>query len=158
VNTVPCKTAVAFQPFPYLPDGLFNPIRFCLHSSISNAEGESSGYNRDAFRFPHVPHLNFNYGGSSAMKTMVTWSLKPGGLHEAARRFVSGEAGPQAGLTLLGRWHSVDMRIGFALFEGDDPVAHYASAAKWADVMDMKTHVVIEDSEAGPIIASLAKK
>lgn len=92
------------------------------------------------------------------MKTMVTWSLRPGGLTEAARRFVSGEAGPQVGLTLLGRWHSVDMSIGFSLFEGDNPVAQYASAAKWADIMDFKTYIVIEDGEAGPIIASVAKK
>ena len=92
------------------------------------------------------------------MKTMVTWSLKPGALTEAARRFVSGEAGPHKDLTMLGRWHSVDMSIGFAVWEGDNPVAHYASAAKWADIMDFKTYMVIEDSDAGPIIASLAKK
>jgi Protein of unknown function (DUF3303) len=92
------------------------------------------------------------------MKTMVTWSLKSGELAEAARRFVSGEAGPQGGLTMLGRWHSVDLSIGFALYEGDNPVDHYASAAKWADIMDFKTHIVIEDSEAGPIIASVAKR
>jgi len=92
------------------------------------------------------------------MKTMVTWTLKSGELAEAARRFISGEAGPHEDLKLLGRWHSVDMSIGFSLFEGDNPVAHYASAAKWADIMDFKTHIVIEDSEAGPIIASAAKR
>ncbi len=92
------------------------------------------------------------------MKTMVTWSLKPAGLAEAARRFVTGEAEPHEDLTLLGRWHSVDMSIGFSLFESDNPAAHYASAAKWADIMDFKTYIVIEDSEAGPIIASVAKK
>lgn len=92
------------------------------------------------------------------MKTMVTWNLKSGELLEAARRFVSGAAGPQGSLKLLGRWHSVDMSIGFALYEGDNPVDHYASAANWADIMDFRTYVVIEDSEAGPIIASVAKK
>jgi hypothetical protein len=100
----------------------------------------------------------FDYGGSSAMKTMVTWSLKSGELVEAARRFVSGEAGPQGGLKMLGRWHSVDLSIGFALYEGDNPVDHYASAAKWGDIMDFRSYMVIEDSEAGPIIAGVAKK
>jgi hypothetical protein len=113
----------------------------------------------DAFRFRHFPHLNFNYGGSSAMKTMVTWSLKPGGaLQEAARRFVAGDAAAQEGLKILGRWHSVDLSIGFSLIEGDNLSSHYAAAAKFADILDFRTYLVIEDSEAGPIIASVAKK
>lgn len=91
------------------------------------------------------------------MKTMVTWSLKHGQLTEAARRFVAGEAAPHESLKILGRWHSVDLSIGFTLYEGDHVAAHYASAAKWADIMDLRTYLVIEDSEAGPIIASLAK-
>ncbi len=91
------------------------------------------------------------------MKTMVTWSLKPGSFNEAVRRFLAGEAQPHPDLKVLGRWHSVDLSAGFALFEGDNPAAHYASAAKWADVMDMKTYMVVEDSDVGPALAALKK-
>ena len=87
---------------------------------------------------------------------MVTSSLKSGEAYrEAARRFVSGEVTPAPGLKLLGRWHSVDMSIGFSLWESDTAGPHYASAAKWADVLDFRTYVVVEDAEIAPILASL---
>ena len=93
------------------------------------------------------------------MKTMVVYGLRTGAsFSEAARRFVSGEAGPPEGLTLLGRWHSVDMSTGFALYDSEDAAPHYAAAAKWVDVLEFKTYLVIEDNEAGPILASIAKK
>ena len=92
------------------------------------------------------------------MKTMVTWSAKPGCVPEAVRRFLAGMAGPDEGVTILGRWHSVDMSIGFTLSESDSPAAHYAIAAKWADIMDLKTYLVIEDSEVGPLMAAASKK
>jgi hypothetical protein len=87
------------------------------------------------------------------MKTMLVWSLKPGTLREAASRFLAGQATPPAGITLLGRWHSVDLNIGFSLYEGSDAAAMYAGSAPWADVLDLKTHIVLEDAEAGPILA-----
>jgi len=93
------------------------------------------------------------------MKTMVTWSLKPGAaLSEAAGRFVTGAAAPEPGVTMLGRWHSVDLSGGFTLYETDSPAALHAGAAKWADILDLKNYIVIEDNEAGPVIAGLAKK
>ncbi len=93
------------------------------------------------------------------MKTMVVWSLKPGAsLSEAVRRFLAGEAAPEPGTKMLGRWHSVDLSVGFTLTETDDPTMHYVAAAKWADIMDLRTYTVVEDSEAGPILASVVKK
>ncbi len=92
------------------------------------------------------------------MKIMTTWSLKPGGLSEAVRRFLAGEAAPPQGVTLLGRWHSADMSIGFTLTETNDATAIYRLAAPWADVLDLKNYIVIEDSEAGPVLAGLGKK
>jgi Domain of unknown function (DUF3303) len=92
------------------------------------------------------------------MKTMVTWSAKSGeGFKDAVRRFLAGEAAPEPGVTILGRWHSVDLSIGFTLYEATDMAALYASAAKWADILDLKNYIVIEDNEAGPILASLKK-
>lgn len=90
------------------------------------------------------------------MKFMVTWTAKSGeGLREAIRRFLAEGGGPEPGLKLLGRWHSVDMSIGFTLYESDTAVPHYAAAAKWADVLDIRTYLVVEDAEAAPVLASL---
>lgn len=92
------------------------------------------------------------------MKVMVTWSLKSGqNFSEAVRRFLAGEAGPEPGQKILGRWHSVDLSCGFTLYESDNPAAHYAAAAKWVDILDLKTQLVVEDSEAGPILAALQR-
>jgi hypothetical protein len=93
-----------------------------------------------------------------SMKVMVTWSAKSGpGFSEAVRRFLAGEAAPEPGQKILGRWHSVDMSIGFTLYEADDAATHYAAAAKWADVLDLRSYLVVEDAEAGPILAALKK-
>jgi Protein of unknown function (DUF3303) len=93
------------------------------------------------------------------MKTMTVWSLKPGApLSEAVRRFLAGEGDSEPGATILGRWHSVDVSIGFTLVESDSPTAHYTNSAKWGDILDIRTYIVLEDSEAGPILASVVKK
>jgi hypothetical protein len=92
------------------------------------------------------------------MKTMVVWSLKPGAsLSEGIRRFLAGEAAAEPGTTILGRWHSVDLSIGFTLVESDDPTPHYVTGVKWSDILDIRTYIVLEDSEVGPILASMAK-
>jgi hypothetical protein len=88
------------------------------------------------------------------MKVMTTWSTKPGTLREAVGRFLKGMATPAPGVTMLGRWHSVDLSIGYSLYETNDPAALHLTGALWADVLDLKTVLVIEDSEAG---ANLAK-
>ncbi len=93
------------------------------------------------------------------MKVMVTWSAKSGpAFLDAARRFLAGEAAPEPGQKILGRWHSVDMSIGFTLYESENAATHYAAAAKWADILDIRSYLVVEDSEAGPILAGLGKK
>jgi hypothetical protein len=93
------------------------------------------------------------------MKTMVTWSAKSGeGFKEAVSRFLAGKASAPEGVTMLGRWHSVDLSIGFTLYETDDVTRLYAFSTGWTDILDIKNYIVIEDSEAGPILASLGKK
>jgi hypothetical protein len=92
------------------------------------------------------------------MKTMVTWSAKSGeGFKEAVSRFIVNQAAPPEGVKMLGRWHSVDLSIGFTLYETDNMAALYATAATWADILDLKNYIVVEDSEVGPILASLKK-
>jgi hypothetical protein len=91
------------------------------------------------------------------MKFMTTWTFPTGNLPEAAERFLAGVAVPEAGVTLLGRWHNVDCSGGFALYETNDPVALYKGAAKWADVLELTNIAVIEDGDAGPVLAGLFK-
>ena len=42
------------------------------------------------------------------------------------RRFLAGEAEAEPGMKILGRWHSVDLSIGFTVYESDNAAAHYA--------------------------------
>ncbi len=92
------------------------------------------------------------------MKFMSTWTLLPGSVRTAAEQFLAGEGTPAAGVTLLGRWHSVDCSGGFALYETDNAAALHTGAAKWADLLEINTVAVIEDAEAGPSLASVFKK
>ena len=92
------------------------------------------------------------------MKFMTTWSVRPGATQEAVDRFLAGYAEPVEGATLLGRWHAIDVSGGFTLSETSDPAALYRNAAQWADVIELKTVVVLEDGAVGPILASVFKK
>jgi hypothetical protein len=92
------------------------------------------------------------------MKFMSTWALLPGSVSTAAEKFLAGEASPAPGVTLLGRWHSVDCSGGFALYETDNAAALHLGAAKWADLLEITTVAVIEDAEAGPnLVATYGK-
>jgi hypothetical protein len=92
------------------------------------------------------------------MKFMSTWAVKDGAIQEAVDRFLAGKAAPQPGVTLLGRWHSIDLSHGYSLYETDDPAAMYAGGARWADVMELETVVVVEDDVAGPALAAIYGK
>ena len=92
------------------------------------------------------------------MKFMTTWALIPGSVAETATRFLAGEGAPTEGVTLLGRWHNVDCSGGFALYETDNAAALHQGAAKWADLIEISTAVVIEDAEAGASLAAVFKK
>jgi hypothetical protein len=92
------------------------------------------------------------------MKFLSTWSVRHGHLTNAVQRFLAGEAQPAPGVTLLGRWHKADFSGGFSLSETDHPVALYEFAAKWADVLEIHTSLVVDDAEAGPVLAKVFKK
>ena len=92
------------------------------------------------------------------MKFMTTWSAKPETLREAVGRFLAGQGMPAAGVTLLGRCHSADLSGGFSLSESDNPSAVYETAAVWADLLDLKTTLVVEDADAGPVLAKVFSK
>lgn len=71
------------------------------------------------------------------------------------RDFFPEKAQPTGGIKLLGRWHNADLSGGFSLLETDDATAAYAFSVEWSDVLEIHTHLVIEDADAG---AALAKR
>ncbi|HTV82867.1 MAG TPA: DUF3303 family protein [Acidobacteriaceae bacterium] len=83
------------------------------------------------------------------MKVMSTFTIRPGCMPEAAKRFLSGKAEPPAGVKILGRWHKSDASGGFTLFETEDPVKAYEFAAAWSDVLEVHSNTVLEDDQAG---------
>ena len=92
------------------------------------------------------------------MKFLSTWSIRPGCVQEAVDRFLAGQAQPIEGVKLLGRWHKVDGSGGFSLSESDNPKALYEFATMWTDVLEIHSSLVVEDADAGPIMAKVFKK
>lgn len=92
------------------------------------------------------------------MKMMSTYSIRPGCVPEAAKRFLSGKGTPPAGIKILGRWHKTDGSGGYTLFESDNPALLFEFAASWSDVLDNHSNVVIEDAEAGAALARIYGK
>jgi hypothetical protein len=92
------------------------------------------------------------------MKFMSTWTVLPGTLKEAAHRFLAGQAEPGEGVTLLGRWNKADCSGGYVLFETNNPGAIYESPIRFADVLEIHAVPVIENAEAGPVLAKVFQK
>jgi hypothetical protein len=92
------------------------------------------------------------------MKHMVMYSIRPGCRPEAISRFLKTQGAPPPGVTLLGRWHKTDHSGGFSLYESDNPAALFEAGAMWADVLETHDSVVVEDAEAGAILAKLHGK
>ncbi len=92
------------------------------------------------------------------MKVMSVYSIRPGCVASAAKRFVAGEATPPAGIKLLGRWHKSDGSGGYSLFEADSLAVLYEFAVSWAEVLEIHSTAVIEDAEAGPVLAKVFGK
>ena len=92
------------------------------------------------------------------MKFMTTWAVRPGARAEAVDRFLAGQGTPPEGVTLLGRWHKADASGGYSLTESANSQAIFESAAIWADILELHSTVVLEDDEAGPILAKHQKK
>jgi hypothetical protein len=51
-----------------------------------------------------------------------------------------------------------DLSGGFTLMECNDLVAAYTDAAQWADLMGLAIVLMLDDAEAGPVLAARFKK
>lgn len=92
------------------------------------------------------------------MKFMATWTGQPSTVRETVNRFLAGRGQPPEGVTLLGRWHKADGSGGFTLFETNNPAALFKWVGAWSDVLEIHAVPVIEDADAGSILAKAFKK
>lgn len=90
------------------------------------------------------------------MKFLVHWSLPHDTFRAAVARFLQGGGMPPAGVTLICRWHGMSGK-GFAVAETTDPKALYAWVAEWSEFLPLETTPVLEDADAGAVLASLYK-
>lgn len=90
------------------------------------------------------------------MKFLVSWSLPQATFRPAVARFLQGGGATPAGVKLIGRWHGMS-GFGFAVVETSDAKALYAWIAEWAEFLPMQTTPVLEDADAGAVLAAMYK-
>jgi hypothetical protein len=91
------------------------------------------------------------------MKFISTWTIHPGAVDATIKRFLETGGAPPEGVRMLGRWHGMNGQ-GFALSESTDPKAMYQWCAQWGDLLNLNVIPVVEDADAGPVLASLPKR
>jgi hypothetical protein len=91
------------------------------------------------------------------MKFVMTYSIPNGAWDKAVSRFLDTKAPAPEGVELLGRWHAAAGRNGFLLLEGEDVSAIYRFGAQWHDVCDLTVTPVVDDDEAGAVLASVRR-
>jgi hypothetical protein len=90
------------------------------------------------------------------VKFLVSWTLPQTTFRSAVARFLKTGGMPPAGVTLLGRWHSMS-GMGVAVVETSDPKALYVWTAEWSEFLPMRTSPVLEDADAGAILGAMYK-
>ena len=91
------------------------------------------------------------------MKYISSWTVPQSTFNAAVARFLETGGAPPKGVTMLGRWHGMNGQ-GFALYESTDPKAMYQSCAQWGDLLNLNVIPVVEDADAGAVLASLPKR
>jgi hypothetical protein len=86
------------------------------------------------------------------MKFMVTWSISQEKWLPLLKRFTSMSPQEQVdageGVKIIGRWHDVSARSGFALVEGEDLIAVSRYSGRWNPYLDLEIVPVMDDAEA----------
>lgn len=89
------------------------------------------------------------------MKYMISFSLTSNTFKERVRRFLATGGGPPKGVTMHGRWHSIDGAKGFLLASSDDPKLMLQWVGEWADLIEFQTLPVLDDEEAAAVMKKL---
>ena len=88
------------------------------------------------------------------MKFMVTFELDAETRMAAIEEFLSSGAPAPEGVKMLGRWHSVNMNIGYTLCETDDLAKLGRWTHEWANMLHFDIQPVMDDEEAGAMFKS----
>jgi Protein of unknown function (DUF3303) len=90
------------------------------------------------------------------MKFISTWTIPPGLVDAARKKFLETGGAPPEGIKMLGRWHGMDGR-GFAVSEATDAKLMFQWYQQWIDVLNLTVTPCVEDAEAGAVMAALPK-
>jgi hypothetical protein len=88
------------------------------------------------------------------MKYLVQWKLEPEGTRAAAKRFLETGGKPPEGVTQLGRWFGLN-GTGCSVVEAADAKGVFSLVSEWQEFMQISATPVLEDDEAGEILAKL---
>ena len=91
------------------------------------------------------------------MKYISHWKIPPQLTDATIKQFLETGGAPPEGVKLLGRWIGMNGE-GFAVSESNDAKAMYAWYVQWASVMELTVTPCVEDAEAGPVLAAMAKR
>ena len=87
------------------------------------------------------------------MQFVIHWTFDPHDRDNLNARFLEGGAPPPAGVTMLGRWHSVGGGEGFLACESDNSEAVARWMQEWSDRLRFRVLPVMDDEMAGRILS-----
>jgi Protein of unknown function (DUF3303) len=92
--------------------------------------------------------------GVMEMKYLVQWTASQQSARAAAERFLQTGGKPPGDVTQLGRWFGLN-GMGCAVVEAADPKGVFSLVSEWQEFLEITATPVLEDDEAGEIIAKL---
>ena len=91
------------------------------------------------------------------MLFVTTYRIRSEVRDAAIDRFLKSGGQPPAGVQMIGRWHDIAGRTGVSVVEASDATLLAKWALEWSDLMDLETRSVINDEQAGPLLAASRK-
>jgi hypothetical protein len=82
----------------------------------------------------------------------ITYKISPENRNAGQKRFKETGAPPPAGVTMTGRWHSVQGLLGFIIAESSDAEAIGRWTQEWTDVLSFEITPVLNDEEISRVI------
>ncbi|PSS57788.1 DUF3303 domain-containing protein [Pseudomonas sp. BBP2017] len=92
------------------------------------------------------------------MLYIIHWTVSTENRNAALARFVQTGGVPPANLKVLGRWHAVGSRQGFAVAETDDLSLVLKWVLDWSDLMDMQVFPAMTDEQAAPLLKAVVSQ
>jgi hypothetical protein len=88
------------------------------------------------------------------MKYLVQWTVSQDSSRAAVEHFLQTGGKPPDGVTQLGRWFGLN-GTGCSVIEADDPKGVFTLVSEWQEFLQITATPVLEDDEAGEILAKL---